>query len=143
MKFCYLTQTTYLSICLTLNHIKDYHFVFMCFSAWSWFTFKTKWFTFCFRNNLLSFSSDFFIDFKMGKILGIEFAPLLIPIERRLQTLAVLYYCSEFLFIGFIALLILLYLLLFTKFYFIPLLYLSWFLYDKNVYNKGKCNLMS
>ena len=76
----------------------------------------------------------------MGKILGIEFAPLLIPIERRLQTLAVLYYCSEFLFIGFITLLFLLYLLLFTKFYFIPLLYLSWFLYDKNVCNQGKCD---
>jgi hypothetical protein len=72
----------------------------------------------------------------MAKFLGIEFAPLLIPIERRLQTLAVLYYCSEFLFIGFLTLFVLIY-LLFTQYFFIPLLYFAWFIYDRNVCNQG------
>lgn len=72
----------------------------------------------------------------MAKLFGIEFAPIIIPLERRLQTLAVLYYCSEFLFIGFAALSLLIY-LLFTNYYFISLLYGAWFLYDRNVCNNG------
>lgn len=63
------------------------------------------------------------------KILGVEFAPLWIPFERRLQTGAVFYYCSNFLFFGFFMLMFNLY-LLFTKLYFLPLLYLAWFIYD-------------
>lgn len=63
------------------------------------------------------------------KIFGIEFAPLLIPFERRLQTLAVFYYCTNFIFFGIFMLAFLIY-LLFTRYYFFTLMYLAWFVYD-------------
>ncbi|GFU56972.1 2-acylglycerol O-acyltransferase 1 [Nephila pilipes] len=63
------------------------------------------------------------------KILGIEFAPLSIPLERRLQTLAVFYYCSSFIFLGSSMLGLGIYLLC-TRLFFIPLLYFAWFVYD-------------
>ncbi|XP_054168762.1 2-acylglycerol O-acyltransferase 1-like [Oppia nitens] len=72
----------------------------------------------------------------MVKILGIEFAPINIPIERRLQTLAVLYYCCEFLLIGFLSLLLLIN-LIFTKYYYLSILYFMWFIYDRKVCNQG------
>ncbi|CAG2176490.1 unnamed protein product, partial [Oppiella nova] len=56
--------------------------------------------------------------------------------ERLLETLAVLFYCSEYLFICIIILIILIY-LLFTKYFIIPLLYFSWVYYDRNVHNQG------
>ena len=72
----------------------------------------------------------------MAKLFGIEFAPILIPFERRLQTLAVFYYCSEFLLIGFLATFALI-ALLFTRYYFISVFYICWIIYDRNVCNQG------
>ncbi|RWS26165.1 2-acylglycerol O-acyltransferase 1-like protein, partial [Leptotrombidium deliense] len=72
----------------------------------------------------------------MVTVCGIEFAPLLIPIERRLQTLAVLYFVLEFMPIGLTCLSILVY-LSFTSFHYITLLYLLWFAYDKQVSYRG------
>lgn len=60
---------------------------------------------------------------------GIEFAPLFIPLRRRLQTFAVLYYLNEFMVVGLITTILLIY-LLFTNYYFITLLYIIWFVYD-------------
>ncbi|XP_067122256.1 LOW QUALITY PROTEIN: 2-acylglycerol O-acyltransferase 2-like [Centruroides vittatus] len=71
------------------------------------------------------------------KILGIEFAPFLIPFERRLQTAAVLYYCTSFFFVGVGGILLCLYLFFFTRFYFVPLLYAGWVLYDRDICNRG------
>ncbi|GBN73325.1 2-acylglycerol O-acyltransferase 1 [Araneus ventricosus] len=62
-------------------------------------------------------------------VMGIEFAPLSLPLERRLQTAAVLYYCTSFLCFGPTAVGLFIY-LLFTRFFFIPLLYFAWFVYD-------------
>ncbi|GIX67579.1 2-acylglycerol O-acyltransferase 1 [Caerostris extrusa] len=70
------------------------------------------------------------------KILGIEFAPLSLPLERRLQTAAVFYYCSSFIFLGTSMLGLCLY-LLFSKFFFIPLLYFTWFVYDHKTCCQG------
>ncbi|XP_054721576.1 2-acylglycerol O-acyltransferase 1-like [Uloborus diversus] len=70
------------------------------------------------------------------KILGIEFAPLMIPIERRLQTASVFYYCTNFLFFGF-AMLFLNFYLLFTSYFFIPLSYLIWYIYDRKRSSQG------
>ncbi|RWS02392.1 2-acylglycerol O-acyltransferase 2-like protein, partial [Dinothrombium tinctorium] len=66
----------------------------------------------------------------------IEFAPISIPFERRLQTLIVLYYVLEFLPLGLALLLFLIY-LTFTNYHWITLLYLVWFAYDKEVCHRG------
>lgn len=71
------------------------------------------------------------------KLLGIEFAPVWIPLERRLQTAAVFYYCFNFIFFGFTVLLLSFYLVFFTKYYFLPLLYLTWLIYDRNKCSQG------
>lgn len=73
----------------------------------------------------------------MSKFLGIEFAPLHIPLERRLQTAAVFLYvllflqCLSFVIIG------LLIGLLFTRFYWLPFLYLPWYVYDFGTPERG------
>ncbi|RWR98363.1 2-acylglycerol O-acyltransferase 2-A-like protein, partial [Dinothrombium tinctorium] len=72
----------------------------------------------------------------MTKFFGIEFAPLHIPFKRRLQTLAVLYELTDFMFSGFFFTILLLYLML-TPFFFIPILYFSWMFYDKDTFNRG------
>ncbi|XP_054719010.1 2-acylglycerol O-acyltransferase 2-A-like [Uloborus diversus] len=70
------------------------------------------------------------------KILGIEFAPLLTPLERRLQTAAVFIYCTMFLFFGTTMTVIILF-LAFTPYFYIPLLYLIWFIFDRNQCCRG------
>lgn len=65
----------------------------------------------------------------MKNFLGLEFAPLGIPIERRLQMASVVLYTLTF------ALLPLLYILLlcilfFTRLFWLPLAYLAWIAYD-------------
>ncbi|XP_076343975.1 2-acylglycerol O-acyltransferase 2-like isoform X1 [Tachypleus tridentatus] len=69
-------------------------------------------------------------------IMGIEFAPLRIPIARRLQTLAVLYYSSSFIFFGAVGILLCIF-MLFTRLYYLPILYAAWFAYDHSICNKG------
>lgn len=71
------------------------------------------------------------------KILGIEFAPLWIPRDRRLQTIGALHYTYAFLFFGFGMLFLFMYLLIFTNYYFIPLCYLAWYFYDRPVSSRG------
>ncbi|RWS23819.1 2-acylglycerol O-acyltransferase 1-like protein [Leptotrombidium deliense] len=72
----------------------------------------------------------------MVTIFGIKLAPLFIPLNRRLQTLAVLYFGSEFLPLLFVYIAVLLY-LLFTRFYFITLAYFVWYFYDLNAARRG------
>ncbi|RWS23980.1 2-acylglycerol O-acyltransferase 2-like protein, partial [Leptotrombidium deliense] len=72
----------------------------------------------------------------MVTVHGIEFAPLFIPLRRRLQTLGVLYYGLEFLPLSFAYCLLLIY-LLFTKFYFISITYFLWYCYDLKSCRKG------
>ncbi|ESO98921.1 hypothetical protein LOTGIDRAFT_206209 [Lottia gigantea] len=71
------------------------------------------------------------------KLLGFEFAPLLIPIERRLQTISVFYFTSTFLFMGFSCLLLMIYLLLFTKYYWIPVIYFTYYFFDRKTSAQG------
>lgn len=72
----------------------------------------------------------------MTKFVGIEFAPLNIPFERRLQTFAALWWSSSFLFFGFGGLLLILG-LLFTPFYYLSVLYFVWFAYDHKKCQQG------
>lgn len=69
-------------------------------------------------------------------MLGLSFAPLRIPIRRRLQTLAVFYFCAQFLFLGFVYT-IGMGSLMFTEYYWITLLYLLWFIYDRKASYQG------
>ena len=70
------------------------------------------------------------------KILGIEFAPLIIPLGRRLQTFAVWQFTLSFMTLGFGFLFLFIY-LIFTRFYFIPLSYLAWYIYDHKTSARG------
>ena len=64
------------------------------------------------------------------KILGIQFAPLRgIPLERRLQTLAIYYLSLEFFFLPLFYTSIII-TLLFTRYYFLSLIYLTYFCFD-------------
>ncbi|XP_013415565.1 2-acylglycerol O-acyltransferase 1 [Lingula anatina] len=72
----------------------------------------------------------------MVKILGIELAPLSIPLERRIQTAVALYWTLTFLLEGFGCLFLLIY-LCFTRFYWIPCLYLIWYIYDYDQAARG------
>ena len=72
------------------------------------------------------------------KILGVQFAPISVPRERRLQTLAILTWCIIFLWTVPMSILIL-YNWLFHSNYFWPfaLIYIAWYFYDLDVCNKG------
>lgn len=73
----------------------------------------------------------------MPKLLGIEFAPLNIPMERRLQTLAACYHIiiQMSFFIGFLPLLLLL-----TWLRWVVILYGLWFYFDFNTPKQGGYN---
>lgn len=70
------------------------------------------------------------------KFPGLGFAPWHVPLERRLQTLAVLFHVWTFIFMGFSSLLLLI-ILMFTPVWYIPLLYLMWYVYDFNQSSRG------
>nr|XP_018909405.1 PREDICTED: 2-acylglycerol O-acyltransferase 2-A-like [Bemisia tabaci] len=70
------------------------------------------------------------------ELLGIKFAPLFVPMERRLQTLAAAAWFILFVFGGFVGW-ILVYHVLFTRFYPLAILYLLWMAYDQKVYIHG------
>lgn len=70
------------------------------------------------------------------KILGMEYAPLNIPLHRRIETLCVFQWVMTFLFAGFGCLGLFIY-LLFTRYYWIPFLYLAWYVYDRHRPDRG------
>lgn len=70
------------------------------------------------------------------RVLGIEFAPLLISLERRLQTAWVAFWVHLFFFGGF-GCLFLAIILLFTPLNWLVLLYLLWYWYDRATSEKG------
>lgn len=71
------------------------------------------------------------------KVLGVEFAPLNVPLHRRLQTSAVLFLTLCILFGGFAWTWLCAYLLLYTNFYWLPLLYMAWYVYDFKTPKRG------
>ncbi|KAG0416724.1 hypothetical protein HPB47_006170 [Ixodes persulcatus] len=71
------------------------------------------------------------------RALGVEFAPLNIPLKRRMQTLAVLF-CAFLFFLNVVwGAALFAYLLFFTPFYFVPLLYTIWLVYDFKTPKRG------
>ena len=71
------------------------------------------------------------------KILGIDFAPLNVPINRRLQTFAVWTWGMLFLLLGPITLFTL-YKFLFTDYLWpLSVAYIAWYIYDLDTCNRG------
>lgn len=76
----------------------------------------------------------------MPNVLGVQFAPLIgLPLDRRLQTLAVAVFATDFVIVGPATLVLLIYLLT-TKLYWISCLYLAWWVYDRNTCVQGGYN---
>ncbi|KAL1238134.1 2-acylglycerol O-acyltransferase [Trichinella spiralis] len=72
----------------------------------------------------------------MTRVLGIEFAPLCLPWERRLQTLSVLHYVV--IFLGPYTLIALgIYLLVCTQYWWLVLLYSLWLYVDQEAPKRG------
>ncbi|VEN50167.1 unnamed protein product [Callosobruchus maculatus] len=71
------------------------------------------------------------------EIFGIEFAPLNVPLERRLQTLAAAAWMITMAFGGFIGSLLIIYLLLFSKLWWLASIYLIWIYTDRDVCERG------
>ncbi|XP_065343194.1 2-acylglycerol O-acyltransferase 1-like isoform X2 [Cloeon dipterum] len=72
---------------------------------------------------------------KMG--LHVQFAPLNTPFDRRMQTLAAAGWIVTFVFGGFFFSLILIYMMLFTRLWWLVFLYVLWILLDKNTSQRG------
>ena len=66
------------------------------------------------------------------KVLGVEFSPLSIPLERRLQTFAVFFWMGLFVVSTLLCLpwFLLAYLLLFSRLWLFALLYVAWLYHD-------------
>ena len=70
------------------------------------------------------------------EIFGMNFAPISIPFERRLQTFAVLFWITLFLFVGPLFT-ILLVCLLWTSYWWITISYMTWVFFDWKTPSKG------
>lgn len=75
--------------------------------------------------------------FNLSTGYGPKFAPINIPLQRRLQTFAVLFWMSTFLFMGAGSFFFLMYLFFFTQYWWISLCYFTWYLGDRTICNRG------
>lgn len=77
----------------------------------------------------------------MGKLLGIEFAPLSIPLERRIQSGVIFAYWGGFISSCFMLGYVLLAALFFTPLFFVPVIYVVWLVYDWSSPDTGGWNI--
>ena len=67
-------------------------------------------------------------------LFGVRFAPLSVPLERRLQTLAVFFYVFIFILLSPTTLALCLYLFFYSEtLNWLPVLYVAWMVYDWDV----------
>lgn len=69
-------------------------------------------------------------------LLGIEFAPIFVPLERRLQTLSAASWFVIMAFGPFICFFATIY-MMFTKFMYFALLYIAWLIVDRHTAHRG------
>ncbi|KAI1282030.1 2-acylglycerol O-acyltransferase 1 [Halotydeus destructor] len=72
----------------------------------------------------------------MAKMLGIDFAPLNVPLERRLQTLTLISFYIFTILSGLVAVGLMIW-SLFTNYYWLTCLYVGWYVYDRNAQYQG------
>jgi len=68
---------------------------------------------------------------KSWKVSGVEFAPLIIPLERRLETFSVFVWLCLVVVLGAFASLVLLYGLVYTSYWWAVLAYVTWIIVDR------------
>uniref|UniRef100_A0A915IKV0 diacylglycerol O-acyltransferase n=1 Tax=Romanomermis culicivorax TaxID=13658 RepID=A0A915IKV0_ROMCU len=73
----------------------------------------------------------------MTQIFGVKFAPLFIPLHRRVETFAIVFHLFMFFISPFLSLFLTVYLLFFTNYWYLVLLYGLWFIYDFETPRKG------
>ncbi|CAG0895671.1 unnamed protein product [Cyprideis torosa] len=71
------------------------------------------------------------------KILGIEYAPLNVPLQRRLQTVAAAFWICTFCFMGLGVISLFFYLLFYTDHYWIPIAYIVFYVLDRDTPKRG------
>ena len=76
------------------------------------------------------------------KLLGVELTPLWVPIERRLQTLAVVFHVSFFMILPIVTYFIAIS-LFFTSYYWITIGYIAWCIYNYFSKASSLSNLLS
>lgn len=70
-------------------------------------------------------------------LFGVVFAPLWLPLRRRLQTAAVAFWLGSFLLMGVVFCLFLLYLLMCTRYWYVSVAYAVWLWCDLDICNRG------
>ncbi|XP_006819589.1 2-acylglycerol O-acyltransferase 2-A-like [Saccoglossus kowalevskii] len=73
----------------------------------------------------------------MTTFLGIDFAPFKVPLHRRLETLAALKFVFSFVIMHTMATLLVLYVVFYTSYYWLALIYLCWLCYDWHTPSRG------
>ncbi|KAG8337729.1 2-acylglycerol O-acyltransferase 2-like [Homalodisca vitripennis] len=71
------------------------------------------------------------------QLMGVKFAPLNVSLERRLQTLAAGSWFVALAFGPFICFFVTVYFILFTRYWYLTMLYVAWLVYDRNIAHKG------
>jgi len=74
---------------------------------------------------------------KSWMLFGIEFAPIILPLERRLQTLAVFVWIWSIIFLGAVSTFVLLYMVAWTRFWWVALAYFTWMIVDRKTAEHG------
>ena len=73
---------------------------------------------------------------KQWSVFGIKYAPLMLPLERRLQTLAVSFWIVLYLFLWMVTVTAM-YRLMYTSYWWLSALYITWIVYDLETCNRG------
>jgi len=73
---------------------------------------------------------------KQWSVFGVKYAPLMVPWERRLQTVAVSLWIVLYLFLWPVTVAVM-YWLMYSSYWWVPALYMTWIVYDLETCNRG------
>uniref|UniRef100_A0A6A7FQS4 Acyltransferase n=1 Tax=Hirondellea gigas TaxID=1518452 RepID=A0A6A7FQS4_9CRUS len=73
----------------------------------------------------------------VSRLLGLKVAPISMPWHRRLETFSVTLWMTTFLLLGLSATSIMIYMFLYTQYWWVSLCYLCWYIPDRTICNRG------